>query len=231
MEETGSFSNRHEAGLALAMQLERFRGDRDAVVVGLARGGVILAGEIARHLGLPLQVLIVRKLGAPGNPEYALGALTETGFVHVDREAPLSARISRTGLDAFIKREIEQEELEIRRRIQLYRNGEALPRFVGKTVILVDDGVATGETFVAAAKTIREQLGAERTIGAVPVCSRDRFEQVRDSVDELVALIVPQYLSAVGEFYDDFSQVTDDQVIATLRNSKASLSHRAGPNR
>ncbi|NPA91202.1 MAG: phosphoribosyltransferase [Chloroflexi bacterium] len=205
------FRNREEAGKLLAQRLEDLRGDPRVVVLGVPRGGVVVAAEIARHLGAPLDVYITRKLGAPGNPELAIGAVAEDGTLVLDDKAIYMLAIS----DAYLERERERQQEEIRRRARIYRAGRPPIPLEGKRVVLVDDGVATGQTLEAAIRALRKQPIAELIL-AVPVGPPSTIERLRKLVDRLEVLATPEPFWAVGMFYDDFHQVTDEEVIRLL---------------
>jgi putative phosphoribosyl transferase len=181
-------------------------------VLGLPRGGVVVAAPVARALGAPLDVLVIRKLGSPGNAEYAVGAIGERGVRVVDPKGLRSVGVTERSLAA-----IEREELlELERRTTLYRAGRPPLDLAGKTAVLVDDGVATGAT-ARAACLVSRAVGARRTVLAVPVAPRDWTESLADVADELIALSTPSPFFAVGQWYEHFAQTTDEEVLATLR--------------
>jgi len=202
-----SFPNRAEAGRLLAEKLDKYAGCDDVIVLGLPRGGVPVAYQVAKRLRVPLDVFIVRKLGVPGFEELALGAIA-SGGVRVVNEDVLRVLPNANELVASVTAR-EMDELE--RREQLYRDGRPAPEFKGKTVILVDDGLATGATMRAAVKALR-QLGAAKIIVAVPVGAADTCRELEHEVDETVCVMAPEWFQAVGQFYDDFSQTSDDEV-------------------
>ena len=206
------FKNREEAGRLLAAELVAFRDDPAAVLFGLPRGGLIVAYQLSLALHLPLNVLITRKIGAPGNPEYALGAVGETGAVYWNRQALYGLTLSQQELASAIR----AQEKEVARRVALYREGRPFPDLTDRTVILVDDGLATGATFFAAVATAR-QGHPRRVIGAVPVGPRETVQEARSLVDRLIVLRVPELFYAVGNFYRDFEQVEDREVLQYLR--------------
>ena len=204
------FSDRHEAGKRLAPLVARFAG-KDAIVLGLPRGGVPVAYEVARALGAPLDVLIVRKIGAPFQPELGVGAICEGGTRFVDQSMCAALGITSDEIDEIAAR----ESAEIERRVRRYRDGRSLPSLAGKTVILVDDGVATGGTARAAIAALRG-LGPRRIIFAVPVAAVQAAELLARAADELIAVEVPDDLIAIGAWYQDFRQVGDDEVAGLL---------------
>jgi putative phosphoribosyl transferase len=205
------FRNRQHAGELLAGQLGRYRGLPETVLLALPRGGVPVAAELARELMLPLEVLAVHKLGAPRQPELAIGAVAGDDLVVLDDHAIASMGISQGEIDSAIAR----ERAELVRRGQAYRGERGPLELRGQTVILVDDGLATGYTMLAAARLVR-RLEPVRVVVAVPVAPRDTMEMLRAEVDEVVCVEVPRKMLAIGMFYGDFSQVSDEQVRAAL---------------
>jgi putative phosphoribosyl transferase len=214
------FQDRADAGRQLAAALKDYADVPDGLVVALPRGGVVTGYEVSRVLHLPLEVFIVRKIGYPGNPECAMAALTETGMLHRTEES----RGCRGLPPGYLEECRAEQEKEIWRRKRLYRGGLPFPKLAGRTVILVDDGLATGATFKAAALALRA-LKPQFLVGAVPVAPSETAEQVRALVDELVVLEVPEYFMAVGQVYADFRQVEDEQVLHVLEDA-ASMTHR-----
>lgn len=201
------FRDRAEAGRVLADLLTAYRGRGDVVVLGLARGGVPVAAEIASALGAPLDAFVVRKLGVPGHEEYAMGALAGDGHVVVNQDVVGALGISpQTVSDAA-----ESEGHELLRREARYRHGRPPPEVTGRTVILVDDGMATGATMRAAAEVVRE--GRPQTlVVAVPVGTESSCRQLDGIADHVVCAELPTPFGAVGESYTDFNQVTDAEV-------------------
>jgi len=201
------FRDRSDAGRALAGLLSGYRGRGETVLLALPRGGVPVAGVMARELGLPLDVLGVHKVGAPGQPEYAIGAVAAGGLVVWNEEAIAAMHLGQAELDAAVERERE----ELARRERLYREGRAPFALAGWTVVLVDDGLATGYTMLAAVRAVR-QAQAARVVVAVPVAPAETIAVLRGEADEVVCALTPDRLFAVGQFYEDFSQVTDEEV-------------------
>jgi putative phosphoribosyl transferase len=201
------FIDRTDAGRALADRLQHYAGRDDTLVLALPRGGVPVAFEIARHLDAPLDVFLVRKLGVPGHEEFAMGAIAEGGVTVLSQDLMLELGIPQRAVSEAIAR--EQQELE--RRERLYRGERPAPAVRGKAVILVDDGLATGSTMRAAAGALRRR-SAGRLVVAVPVASQVTCEEFRGEVDEVVCARTPERFRAVGEWYDDFSQTTDEEV-------------------
>ncbi|MGZ5414344.1 MAG: phosphoribosyltransferase family protein [Aeromicrobium sp.] len=214
------FENRVEAGRQLAVELESLRG-QDAVVLGLPRGGVPVADEVAKALGLTLDVIVVRKLGVPFQPEVAMGAIGEGGVRVLDSD--LIARIRITEADLSAVEERERATLEAR--IARLRRGRPRVDLHGRTAVIVDDGVATGSTARAACRVARH-LGAARVVLAVPVGPRDGLSDFRDA-DEVVAVFAPAQFSAVGYHYRDFAPTTEDEVIVRL-DAAARRSQQSG---
>ena len=205
------FRNRQQAGQQLARQLAEHEPGDDAIVLGLARGGVPVAAEVARILGLELDVFVVRKLGVPVQPELAFGALA-TGGARVLNERIISV----AGLDDHVIDKITDAEREILEyREQLYRGDKAPPQLAERNVILVDDGVATGATMSVAVEAAR-QLHPTRIIGAVPVSPVRSCRSLAEEVDAMVCIATPEPFMGVGAWYDDFHQVDDDEVRAAL---------------
>jgi len=205
------FKNREEAGELLAQELVAFRNDPNAILLALPRGGVVVAYQLSLALHLPLDVLITRKIGAPGNPEYALGAVSETGAVYWNQEALSGLSVPERELAAAV----QAQQKEVTRRVALYRQGRPFPSLKDRTVILVDDGLATGATFFASVTTAR-QAHPRRIIGAIPVGPRSTVQEARNLVDQLVILRTPEPFYAVGNFYRDFEQVEDREVLQYL---------------
>lgn len=205
------FHDRHDAALRLAGRLKDYRGRQDALVLAVPRGGVPIGGVLAAELRLKLDVVLAKKIGHPSNPEYAIGAVSLTEET-LDEDAVARQGVSARYLDAQIAR--IREALRVRSR--LYR-GDAPPEpAAGKTVILTDDGAATGRTLLAAVELLRRE-GAARVVVAVPVASRDAIALLRTRADEVVCLDAPADFLAIGEFYEDFSQVDDVEAIRILR--------------
>lgn len=207
----GLFRNRIDAGRRLAEALRGYQRS-DAVVLGIPRGGVPVAAEVARILGLPLDVVVARKLGAPGQPELAIGAVTANGGLYLNQDLIRDLRVDQ----AYLDHEVERKCAEARDREGRFRGGRPGPALAGRIVIVVDDGLATGATIRAAVQSVRH-AGPEKLIVAVPVGAPESCASLRGDVDELVCLWAPDYFMAVGQFYDDFSPTEDDEVERILR--------------
>ena len=205
------FRHRIDAGQRLARLLEKYRG-RDTVVYALPRGGVPVAKEVARVLDCPLDLIIIRKIGHPGNPEYALGAVAEDGVLVVNREH--LAMVDQQWFEAEKAKQIQ----EARRRRELYLQGREPITASGKTAIIVDDGIATGSTMLVAVKKVRQEKPAKIVV-AVAVSPKETAARFASEVDEFVAVTIPEiFWGAIGYYYDDFSQVSDEEVVAMLRS-------------
>src|SRR4051812_18175937 len=201
------FRDRADAGQQLASHLHQYQGRRDVVVFGLPRGGIPVAAEVAAALNAPLDAFLVRKLGVPGHEELAMGAIASAGLRVLNEDTVRELRIPAEAIDAVEA----NERRELARRERLYRGSQAPPDVTGKTVILVDDGLATGSTMRAGALALRKGNPAW-IVGAVPVASRSICNAMRDVVDEMVCAETPDPFYAVGLWYDDFGQTTDDEV-------------------
>ncbi|MEX1013182.1 MAG: phosphoribosyltransferase [Waddliaceae bacterium] len=205
------FQNREEAGKELAHALINYRDHQDALVIGLPRGGVPVAYQIASFLNLPLDVICPRKIGAPGNPEYAIGAVTETGEKIISQSVVDSLGVS----EKDVKRMIQVESEEALRRLKRYREGLPKRDLKDKVVILVDDGIATGSTIKAAIYSIQAE-SAKKIIVAVPVSPINTYQEIQEMVDEIYSLDLPLDFYAVGQFYQDFGSTSDQEVYDLL---------------
>jgi putative phosphoribosyl transferase len=211
------FIDRKDAGIQLAGRLKRYSEKRGVLVLALPRGGVVTGAEIARRLRIPLDVLIVRKIGHPLQPELAIGAMSETGTVELNQAIIAASGVSK----AYIDEEVSVQKREILRRVELYRGGKGIAPLDGKTIILVDDGVATGATLKAAIATLRREK-ISRLVVAVPVAPPEIAGEVARMADEFICLETPSNFMAVGVHYRDFVQVSDEEVVKLLRQSAAS---------
>jgi putative phosphoribosyl transferase len=206
------FNDRHDAGRRLAAQLQRFARRPGLVVLGLPRGGVPVAGEVAAALGAPLDVFVVRKLGVPGHEELAMGAVASGGVRVVHQDVVRVAGVTRRAFDDVTDKELH----EVQRRERAYRTERPFPDLRGATVILVDDGVATGSTMLAGVHALR-QLGPAAVIVAAPVMAREAYWALARAADGCECVAVPEPFYGVGMHYRDFSQTSDEEVRGTLR--------------
>ncbi len=201
------FQDRNDAGRRLAGLLSRFSTDEGLLILALPRGGVPVAAEIATRLERSFDVLVVRKLGVPGYEELAMGAIASGGVLVLNDPIISELRVSRAQVDAVI----QQESAELVRREKLYRGSRPFPAIAGRTVMVVDDGIATGATMSAAVELLRQQK-AERIVVAVPVAPPDTVARLRKEADEVVTVLEPESFSAVGHWYVDFPPTSDDEV-------------------
>lgn len=201
------FRDRKDAGERLAAKLAGYRGQAATLLLALPRGGVPVAATMACSLALPMDVLTVRKIGAPSEPELAVGAVAGDGLVVLDEETIAAMYISRAALEAVIT----EQRQELLRREHLYRGDRAPPRVEGQTCILVDDGLATGYTMLAAVRAVRK-LNPAKIVVAVPVAPQETLDRLATEADEVVCALVPSRLAAVGQFYQDFRQISDAEV-------------------
>lgn len=210
------FQDRHDAGKRLARKLQEYAGQPDLLVLALPRGGVPVAYEVARALDAPLDVFLVRKLGIPGHEELAMGAIASGGVRVLNEQVMRMVEID----EATIARVAAEEQRELERRERAYRGDRPLLDVGGRIVILVDDGLATGSTMRAAALALRQQDPARLVIG-VPVAAPETCDAFRDEVDDIVCALTPEPFYAVGLWYEDFSQTTDEEVQILLAKSTA----------
>ena len=208
------FTNRTEAGRSLAWRLNKYVDRDDVVVLGIPRGGVPVAFEVAQALHAPLDVFLLRKLGVPGHEELAFGAIASGGVRVLERETLRALMIPPGDVEAIT----ERERQELKRREIAYRGDRPPLSVEGKTVILVDDGIATGASLLAGIHALRE-LRPARIVIAVPVAPAASVKRLAYEVDEVVCVATPEPFRAVGQFYDDFSQVTDEQVMQLLASN------------
>jgi len=209
------YADRHEAGVALADRLLEFAG-RDVVVLGLPRGGIPVAYEVARALHAPLDVFVVRKLGLPGHPELAMGAIASGGVRVLNDEIVRQLRVPSAAIEAVTR----GEQMELERRERAYRGARTAIPIEGRVVILVDDGLATGSTMRAAVLAVRRLIPAE-IIVAVPVGARDTCRALTEVADDVVCALTPEPFTAVGLWYENFDQTTDEEVRRLLAASTA----------
>ena len=205
------FCDRFDAGGRLADRLKEYANRPDVVVLALPRGGVPVGAMIARELDVPLDVFVVRKIGVPGHPELAMGAIASGGVVSLNQDVLRHLPITRSMFEEVMK----HERQELTRREHAYRDDLPPPDVLEKTVIVVDDGVATGSTMIAAIAALRE-LEAKEVIAVAPVIAASTFDAIRNAADKVFALDVPDEFHGVGSFYQDFSQTTDEEVRGLL---------------
>ena len=215
------FADRRQAGVALARHLHRYQGRSDVIVLALPRGGVPVAFEVARALEAPLDVLVVRKIGAPGHPEFAIGAIAGGGISVLDEQFIAVNRIPSRVVDAIVQR----EQAEVARRERAYRPNRAPIAVRDQLVIVVDDGLATGSTMHAAVLALRRQ-GPAGIVVAVPVGSWQACQSLREVADEVICPLTPEPFSAVGLWYGDFSETTDEEVRSLLAEPTSARSER-----
>lgn len=208
------YTDRRHAGIVLAKLLKEYSCRTNTIVLALPRGGVPVAYEIAITLSLPLDVFIVRKLGVPKHEELAMGAIASGGALVLDEEIVQAHRIDQMSIDIVKQAELE----ELNRREQLYRGNRSFPNLRGKTIIIVDDGIATGSTMKAALLALQQQKPAMMVI-AIPVAARSTIEKMTHLVDIIVCPLQPINFCAVGLWYDNFSQTTDEEVVALLKKA------------
>jgi len=206
------YKDRKDAGLQLASRLTKYKDREDVLVLALPRGGVVIGYEVAKALNCLLDIIIIRKIGFPGQTELAIGAVSETGAVVLNEDIISTYTVSKE----YIEEEISRQKKEILRRITLYRSGKGIPPLDGKIIILVDDGVATGATIKAAISTLKNEK-IVRLVAALPVSSKDAEEEIKKTVDEWVCPETPVDFAAVGNYYQDFTQVSDEEVVELLK--------------
>lgn len=209
------FKDRVDAGKLLAQQLLEYKDKPEVIVLGLPRGGVVTAFEIAKILDVPLDIVVPRKIGAPLNPELAVAAIAEDGSIIINDQLMNNLGLQLDDLQDLIT----TEKQEAARRMKLYRIGRPPLELAGKTVILVDDGIATGATMRAAISSVRSR-GAKSIVVAVPVAPPDAIEEIRSEVEDLVCLFMTENFLGIGDFYDEFSQTKDQEVIDLMAKAK-----------
>lgn len=217
------FTNRARAGEMLAEQLMQYAHRSDVIVIALPRGGVPVAASLAQRLGVALDIVLVRKLGVPGHEEYAMGAIASGGLRWLNAEVIRALGVEQAAVESVAR----SEGGELDRRALLYRGAAAPPAVRGRVAILVDDGLATGASMRVAARAIRA-MQPQYLIVAVPVGARESCDDLREEVDEVLCLHTPVGFRSVGQWYDDFSQTSDSEVIALLRDARARDPGRPG---
>lgn len=206
------FQDRQEAGRLLAKELAPYQNRPEVLVLGIPRGGVVVAYEVAQALGAPLEIYITRKIGAPQNSELAIGAVSGDGNMVIDRSLVKSLGVS----ENYLAQEAANERAEIQRRLRRYRGEKPGPQIAEKIVILVDDGVATGATVLATLQSLRSSQPKELVL-AIPVAPRDTLERLKGEADKVICLHAAEVFWAVGSFYLEFGQTSDEEVIALLQ--------------
>jgi predicted phosphoribosyltransferase len=209
------FHDRADAGQKLALALQKFKNAKNTIILALPRGGVVVGFETAEELNLPLDIIVPRKIGAPDNEEFAIGAITESGEGIFDQEIISTYDISQD----YIDKTVAKEKKEAERRLKTYRGDRPSLELKDKTVIIVDDGIATGSTMRAAIKSVKTKQ-AKKVIVAVPTSAADSAAEIKKEVDEFICLDIPEYFGAVGAFYEVFIQTEDNEVIELLQKSE-----------
>jgi putative phosphoribosyl transferase len=211
------FHDRKDAGIQLAETLKHYKGNSSVLVLALPRGGVVVGFEIARYLNVPMDVFIVRKIGFPTEPEFAIGSVSETGTVYLNQSV-----ISAYGVaDKYIADETAHQKEEIAKKVKLYREGKKIGGLENKIIILVDDGVATGATMKAAITTLKKEK-IEKLVIALPVAPPSTAAELKEMADEFICLETPYDFFAVGSYYHNFKQVSDVEVIELLQKTHTS---------
>ncbi len=208
------FKDRTDAGQQLSVLLSQYRGQPNVVVFGLARGGVAVAYEVAKSLGCPLDVICTRKIGAPSNPEFALGAITESGEGYFDFNTINQLNVSKK----YLEETIASEKAVAAHRYAIFTGGRPKNDVTGKIVLLVDDGLATGATMKAAIQSVKKK-NVQKIVVAVPVSPKETLTEIESLADHVVCLQTPASFYAVGQFYEDFGQVEEGEVLAFLKKS------------
>ncbi len=215
------FQDRKEAGHKLADKLKKYTDEKNIIVIALPRGGVVIGTEIAKRIGAPLDVIITRKICFPGEPELAIGAIAENGKIVLNDYIIKKANISQR----YLEEEINRQKTEIERRILKNRGGKGLSSVKDKTIILADDGVATGFTIMAAINVLKNE-GIKKLIVAVPVSPQDTFLKLKCLVDEIICLEIPEDFLAIGNYYSKFKQLTDEEVKQLIQNEKKNRTNK-----
>ncbi len=215
------FVDRVDAGKRLASALKNFSAEK-GIVLAIPRGGVVVGYVIAKTLNLPLDVIIPRKIGTPDNPELAIGAVAEDGTAILDQNLIKYLGVSRE----YVVEETERQKQEIRRRLKLYREDTSYPDLKGLDVIVVDDGIATGSTMKAALASVKNRGAASITV-AVPVGPPSTIEELEKMADRVVCIYTPEFFQAIGEFYRDFNQTSDEEVIGLLLENKRNIDKKS----
>ena len=205
------FADRVDAGRRLAKALQDYKG-KNAIVLAIPRGGVVVGFEVANALNIPLDVIIPRKIGAPGNPELAIGSVMEDGTIIMNEELIGFLQVS----EDYIKEESESQRIEIERRLKFYRGAAPYPVLKYRVIIMVDDGIATGSTMKAALASVRNR-GAKTVVIAIPVGPPSTLQELKKEADHVICLRSPESFMAIGQFYENFTQTTDEEVVRLLK--------------
>ena len=205
------FRDRKDSGTRLAQELKELKG-KNAIVLAIPRGGVPVAMEVAKYLGCEMDLIITRKVGAPGNPEFAIGSVTQDGELITDREFATSYGVG----ERYLAEESKRQTDIIKERLRRFRGDRPYPSLKDRIVVVVDDGIATGYTIRAAVQSIRRKNPA-KLILAVPVAPQETIEELSKEVDQVVCLSTPEIFYAIGEFYENFEQVEDEEVVRMLK--------------
>ncbi len=213
------FENRIEAGKLLSKKLTKYKNKKNTIVIGLPRGGVITANQISKELNLPLDIIVTRKIGALHNPELAIGAVTQDGQIIIDEKIVEMIKSKET-FNVADKKHINQiakkEKIEAERRLKLYRGKREPLNLINQTIILTDDGIATGNTIKAAIKYAKK-IGVKKIILAIPIAPKEKIRSFKKEVDEIICLEQPLEFYGIGQFYKNFEQITDEQVINLMK--------------
>ena len=209
-----AFKDRHEAGKLLAKELKKYKNNKDAIILAIPRGGLEIGYEIAKELSLPLDILVTKKIGFPGEPEYAIGAVGPKKEYILNEEVILQSNIS----ESYIKSEVEGLSREVEEKYARYRGKKKLPVLKNKIVIVTDDGIATGHTMMLSLKIIKKQ-NPKKLIAAIPVGPPDGIENLKQAADEVICLSTPSFFLAISQFYDKFEQVSDEEAIRYLKEA------------
>jgi len=209
------FYDRYEAGQKLASALKNYKSKNDVIILAIPRGGVVVGFEVTKALGVPLDIVVARKIGAPGNAEFAIGAVSEKGDIILNEESISEYQISRD----YIKKEAKNQRQEVKRRLAEYRGGKEPANLKDKIVIIVDDGIATGASIKAAISSVKADA-PKKVILAVPVAPPDTIEELKKEVNKVVCLEAPETFFAVGQFYQIFDQTSDEEVKEILKTAQ-----------
>lgn len=207
------FRNREEAGRRLATKLPSYKAIKNLIVLGIPRGGIVIGKQLSQALNCPLDIIVTKKIGAPGNPELAIGAVGAMDEPVVNEE--LAARVRAD--EKYLQKEVTSRQAEVKRRIKEYRGDKPPLNLKNKIVIITDDGVATGATMEAAVEVVRQQE-PKKIIVAIPVVARDSLKKIEEKADEVIYLDAPIMFFAVGQFYQEFPQISDEEVIKLLKD-------------